>query len=207
MKTYYDMINSGLIDFKKLLLDKYSSIGLDEIDCVLLIKIYDGLKTGYTHLDVDRISKKMTLSSDELSERIVCLVNEDFISIEMEDMKSPETLSLDSLFHKLAYSLESKEVSTKKNELSVTVKEVAGFIERELNKILSATDLQVIKRWFYDYKYTKEEVFEEVLNAMKYKNRGINYIDSALYRKHNEVVKVNTDNNTLDLFKKVYGKK
>lgn len=207
MKTYYDMINSGLIDFKKIMLDKYSAIGLDEVDCVLLIKIYEGMKNGYTHLDVDRISKKMSISSDELSERIVKLVNDDFISIEMEDMKSPETISLDSLFHKLAYSLESKEVKNNKNELSDTVKDVAGFIERELNKILSPSELQVIRRWFYDYKYTKDEVLSEVLNAMKYKNRGINYIDSSLYRKHHEVTKTNNDGSTLELFKKVYEKK
>ena len=207
MKTYYDLICNGIIDFKRVLLEKYSSIGLDEIDVVLVMNIYEGIQNGYAVLDVEHLSSRMTISSDEVSERIVRLVNEDYISLEMEDMKGPETISLDSLFHKLAYCLESKEVITKKEEQSDTVKEVASFIEKELNKILSPSDLQIIKRWFYDYKYDKDEVLEEILNALKYKNRGINYIDSSLYRKHHEVTKINNDGSTLELFKRVYEKK
>jgi len=43
--------------------------------------------------------------------------------------------------------------------------------------------------------------------GVKYKNRGINYIDSSLYRKHHEVTKINNDGSTLELFKRVYEKK
>lgn len=207
MKTYYDLICNGIIDFKRVLLEKYSSIGLDEIDVVLVMNIYEGIQNGYAVLDVEHLSSRMTISSDEVSERIVRLVNEDYISLEMEDMKGPETISLDSLFHKLAYCLESKEVITKKEEQSDTVKEVASFIEKELNKILSPSDLQIIKRWFYDYKYDKDEVLEEILNALKYKNRGINYIDSTLYKKHHETNIIKNDGKTLEMFKKIYEKK
>ena len=147
----------------------------------------------------------MSISSDELSERIVKLVNDDFISIEMEDMKSPETISLDSLFHKLAYSLESKEVKNNKNELSDTVKDVAGFIERELNKILSPSELQVIRRWFYDYKYPVALINEEIENILKRKVKSVNIIDRALYAKTKEKLDDSDVSKAKELFDKLYG--
>lgn len=207
MRKYYEMLTQGIINFKKLLLDKYSTLGLDEIDCILLIKMYDNIVSGKNSLDVDSIIKTMTISVDEASERIVRLVNEDFISLEMADMKSPEIVSLESLFNKLCYLLENKEEEVNKNELSVTVKEVCEFVEKELNKVLSPSDLQTIKKWFYDYKYTKNEVKEAILEATKYKNRGVNFVDSTLYKKHNDVKVISTDGNTLELFKKVYDKR
>ena len=207
MKNYYEMLTQGIIDFKKLFFEKYSVLGLDEVDCVLIIKMYDNIISGKNSLDDDNIIKTMTISVDEASERIVRLVNEDFISLEMTDMKSPETVSLQSLYNKLCYLLEDKEQEINKNELSVTVKEICELVEKELNKVLSPNDLQTIKKWFYDYKYSKDEVKKAILEATKYKNRGVNFVDSTLYKKHHDVKVVPTDGDTLELFKKVYDKR
>ena len=64
----------------------------------------------------------------------------------------------------------------------------------------------MIRKWFYEYKYSKEAINEEILNAKKYKNRGIKYIDSCLYKKYNQKEE-KTEVDTLELFSKIYAKR
>ena len=148
----------------------------------------------------------MTLTENLLSERIVKLVNEDIITLELLDMKGPEILSLEPLYKKIGYALENKEVKKEKKEASDDVKKIAETIEREFNRILSPIDLQIIRKWFYEYKYSKEDINNEILNAKKYKNRGINYIDRSLYKKYNQET-TDDEIDTMDLFSKVYVKR
>lgn len=208
MKSYYDMIKSGIINFRKVLLEKYTSLGLDEVDCIILLKLHEEITNGDYCVKPVQLAKSMTVSENVISQKIVEMINNDFISLEIKDLKGPEVISIEPLFQKLGYSLEEKEVKIVKNELAVTVKEVSQFIEKELNKMLAPYDLETIKRWFYDCKYTKDEVIEAVLLAKKYKNRGINFIDTTLYRSHHKEEDIkNPEVDTLKLFEKVYAKR
>ena len=39
MSQYYILLKNGMLDFEKLIIDKYSFIGLDEVEAVFLIKL------------------------------------------------------------------------------------------------------------------------------------------------------------------------
>ena len=208
MKSYYDLIKSGLINFRKILLEKYSSFGLDEVDCIILFKLQEEISNGEISLNPKKISQSMTVSEEVIEKKIVEMINNDFISLEIKDLKGPETVSLEPLYKKIGYSLEDKEVKNTKNELAVTVKEIAQFIEKELNKILPPYELDTIKKWIYEYNYSKDDINEAVLQAKKYKNRGVNYIDTILYKKHHQTEEIkNPEVDTLKLFEKVYARK
>ena len=39
MSKYYMFLKNNLIDFEKLIIDKYSFLGLDEVEVIILVKL------------------------------------------------------------------------------------------------------------------------------------------------------------------------
>ena len=131
MKSYYDLIISDIVNFDRILIRRYKQLGLDEVDCIILMKLHEGIKRGKLFLDIESLRKTMTLSSEDLSKRIVDLVNEDFISLKMEDIHSEEVISLDPVYRKLGYILEDGEIKSSKKEEQTDLKTVVELIENE----------------------------------------------------------------------------
>ena len=46
MSKYYMFLKNNLIDFEKLIIDKYSFLGLDEVEVIILVKLHKLLSTG-----------------------------------------------------------------------------------------------------------------------------------------------------------------
>lgn len=209
MKSYYDLIISDIVNFDRILIRRYKFLGLDETDCIILMKLHEGIKRGKLFLDIESLRKTMTLSSDELSGRIVKLVNEDFISLKMEDIHGEEVISLDPVYRKLGYLLEDGEIKSSKKEEQNDLKMIVETIEKELNRVLTPAELQMVQKWLVEYKYSVEDIKHEIMNAAKYKNRGVNAINTALYKKYNkqEVIVEEESVDVLALYNQLYGKK
>ena len=209
MKSYYDLIISDIVNFDRILIRRYKQLGLDETDCIILMKLHEGIKRGKLFLDIESLRKTMTLSSEALSDRIVKLVNEDFISLKLEDIHGSEVISLDPVYRKLGYILEDGEIKSSKKEEQNDLKMIVETIERELNRVLTAAELQIVNKWLIEYKYSIEDIKYEIINAAKYRNRGVNAINTALYKKYNKQEIVIEDDNIdiLALHKQLYGKR
>ena len=208
MKSYYDLIKTSIIDFDKLVIEKYHLMGIDEVDAIILIKLNTLLKRGESSLSLNKIAPTMSLSIEDLSKRVMTLVSNGFIRLSLGSDKK-ETFSLDETFKRLSIVISDedtiKEVATRNND----VKYVVTILERELKKILSSIEREMVNKWIYEYKYSLEEITDALNDALRYKNRGINYIDKVLYRKnHKEEEPQATSSEIQDLFKKVvYDKK
>lgn len=208
MKSYYDLIKTSIIDFDKLVIEKYHLMGIDEVDAIILIKLNTLLKRGESSLSLNKIAPTMSLSIEDLSKRVMTLVSNGFIRLSLGSDKK-ETFSLDETFKRLSIVISDedtiKEVASRNND----VKYVVTILERELKKILSSIEREMVNKWIYEYKYSLEEITDALNDALRYKNRGINYIDKVLYRKnHKEEEPQATSSEIQDLFKKVvYDKK
>ena len=86
-----------------------------------------------------------------------------------------------------------------------------NLLEKELKKILSPLEREIIQRWYIEDEYSDEEISEAILKALKYKNRGVNYIDRLLHttrrdsQKAEEAVE-NHQENIQELFNKIYAR-
>lgn len=204
MARFYDLLKSRTIDFNKLLLDQYIKLGLDEIDYVILSKLYFDLQTGNEYLDAEKLCSTMSISKEACSERIVSLVNRGFISLELSSISAKEVYSLNDLFEKLDYLLDGKPTDNSNQD----IKDIVKILEREIKSVLSPLDLQIVSKWFYDYKYSKEEIERAIYEAKLNKTRGVQYVDRYLYK--NNIVTCNqpkVDNELTNLFGKIYDKK
>jgi len=206
----YNLIKNNIIQFDKLLIDKYNDLSIDEVDTIILIRLNDLLKRGKRLLSVDEIAPSMKINETECGKRIVNLVNKGFITLELSSIDSKEVFSLDETYKRLSYLLEGVKLDIKNSEVNQQMKDTVKLLEKELNKILSPLELEMVSRWFMEYKYSEEEIDNAILNALKTKNRGITFIDRYLaqLRKPQEKSKklIDSDENIQDLFNKIYAK-
>lgn len=207
MKRYYDLLKDNIIDFDKLILEKYYMLGLNEVEAIILIKLNNLLKKGERSLSLNEVVPFMSISEEECSERIVKLVEEGFIAIEFTNVKSKETFNLDETYRKLSLILLDENNAKASDEKKELLKETITLLEKELKKILSPIEREIVSKWYYEYQYDSKDIDEAIMNALKYKNRGIQYIDRTLFKNNNKEVQEETNTEIEELFKQVYVRK
>ena len=202
MSKYYMFLKNNLIDFEKLIIDKYSFLGLDEVEVIILVKLHKLLSTG-NKFSIDYISKNMTVSETIIRDKLVTLINNQFITLKLVDKS--EIYSLDDTFKRLAELLENEEVDDIKNEINEDIKKIVSLLEKEFNKMLTPLELEIVYKWINDDKFSYDKIYEAVLETLKYKKNSIQYVDVLLNKKETPV-KSSSNDGLQDLFNQVYGK-
>ena len=82
MSRYYMFLKNNLIDFEKLIIDKYSFLGLDEIEVIILVKLNKLLNSG-NKFSIEYFTKNMTITEDIIREKLVTLINNQFIDLKL----------------------------------------------------------------------------------------------------------------------------
>lgn len=209
MSQYYMLLKNGMVDFDKLLIEKYSFIGLDEVEAMFLIKIkkiFDSNTKISETLIINELVNVMSIDEKQIIELLVKLINSQFISLKIVDNK--ETYSLDDTYKRLASLLDEDNFTEEKEQKETELKKAVSFIEKECEKLISPTELEVIKHWIDVDKYTFSQIKEATLECLKLKKKSIKNIDMMLnkFKKTEEVKKSQTKENLQDLFNSVYGK-
>jgi DNA replication protein len=206
----YNLIKNNLIQFDKLIIEQYYKLGIDEVDTIILIRLNDLIRKNIFVLNEELIAKSMKLSKNELAKRIVNLVKSGFITLELSSVDSKEVFNLDETYKRLALILSNANEKKKEESFKNKIKETVELLEKELKKILSPLELEIVQRWFLEDKYSDEEIENAILKALKYKNRGINYIDRLLQANRRDQEKESnqesTNSNIQELFNKFYAR-
>ncbi len=203
MSQYYMLLKNHLIDFEKLIIDLYPQLGLDEIDTFILIKL-NRILENEKKFSVEHIAKKMTVSESIISDRLVSLINNQFITLTLSGKK--EIYTLDDTYKRLAVLLESNDnkIVNKNNENDY--QKIVNLIEKEFQKILAPLDLEIIHNWIYTDKFSIDDINKAILETLKYKKYNVKYIDMIL----NKTPDANKNNipkeGIQELFNNVYKK-
>lgn len=208
MKSYYELIKENIIDFEKVLLEHYYEIGLNETECIILLRLHQQLLRNNNNFDADELVKKLSISSDVFTEVISSLVNRSFIELSLDlnnNQVYSETFSLDGSYRQLGYVFESNETKEEGNTISIEMKQTMQYLEKQLGKMLTPLEINVVKKWFYDYKYPVALINEEIENILKRKVKSVNIIDRALYAKTKEKLDDSDVSKAKELFDKLYG--
>lgn len=208
MANNYNLIKSGLIDFNTIILDKYSFIGLNEVELVTLIKLQEINKKGIT-IDVSALPKKMhesmQLSEPEISDLLVKLIEGKYIELCEEDGKV--LYSLDPTYKRLGNVIDSTEESNKQETNSNELAKVVSLIEKEFNCLINPLDLELIKSWINNDEFNFYDINEAVLEALKRKRKTVKVVNEILRnKKEKENRQVKNPSELTALFNDVYGK-
>lgn len=215
MSQNYNLIKSGVIDFNNILIEKYAFIGLNEQEVVTLIKLQNILKQptqdNVTSLSVDKLpkimSEAMSISSDEISDLLAKLIESKYIDI--LESNGDIIYSLDPIYKRLANIIDNDEAVNEELDSINLVKKIVGIVEKEFGILISPLDLEIIKAWVNDYKYSFDEMNDAILDALKKKRKSVKVVNDILKAKRiaymNET-KQKKDDNIEALFNDIYGK-
>ncbi len=202
MSQYYLLLKNNLIDFNKLLLEKYSFLGLDEIDTIILIKLNKLLNEGHK-FSTEAIVKTMSITEETLKNKLVSLINNQFITLILDGKN--EIYSLDDTFKRLSKLLEENETMIDNEKSNNEMQRVVTLLESEFKKVLSPLDLEIVHNWVYEDKFSYDKINNAVMETLKLKKKSIQYVDVILNKKE-EVKKEKSSEGLQSLFNQVYGK-
>lgn len=205
MNRYYDLLKNNFLDFNRILLDKYHQLQLNELDVVILMKLNSYLIQGAQSVSFDRLVSTMTATEEECSNHVIHMVNRGIITMELSKESGKETYGLDELYRKLSFIIDGDDEKIDKQEQKQWIKTTINDLEREFKKILTPLEIQMVNKWYIDYHYQYEEVCEALLETLKIKNRGMNFMDRYLYKQQNKTQETSECNgNIKEMFNKVY---
>ena len=208
----YNLIKNNLIQFDKLIIEQYYKLGIDEVDTIILIRLNDLLQRNIHVLNDEEIAESMKINKNELGKRIVNLVKCGFITLELSSVGSKEVFSLDETYKRLAIILTGDSEKSKDNILKNKIRETTTLLEKELKKILSPLELEMVQRWYLEDKYADDEIDDAILKTLKFKNRGVSYIDRLLHANRRDQLQETkktsstSGENIQDMFNKFYAR-
>lgn len=207
MKSYYDLIKEGLIDFGSNLLDNYAKLGLNEVECLIIYKLYQVSKNNTQLLNLEELSKKMSLDVDTLGNNITSLVNKGFLELKADETEDTfkEEFFIDLTIKELAYYLENGDKIQVIDETGEKVKNIITELERILNKALSFYEMQVVNKWFYEYKYDYSLIQEELKKLSSVKFPNVNLLERNLKASSNNEITESDLQKLQNALKKKYG--
>ena len=202
MSKYYIFLKNNIIDFEKLLIDKYSFLGLDEVEVIILLKLNKLINSG-SKFSIEYFTKNMTITEDVIREKLVTLINNGFIDLKL--VNRSEIYCLDDTFKRLSALLEKEELEEEKEDLNTDCAKVAALLEKEFKKILSPLELELVHKWVYEDKFDYSKIYNAIMETLKYKKTSVQYVDVILNKKEQINKQSNSKEGLQDLFNQVYG--
>lgn len=202
MSKYYMFLKNNTIDFEKLIIDKYSFLGLDEVEVIILVKL-NKLLNSCQKFSIDYFTKNMTISEEIIREKLVTLINNQFIDLKL--VNKSEIYSLDDTFKRLVSLLEKEEAEEEKEDLNTDCAKIVAILEKEFKKMLSPLELELVHKWVYEDKFDYSKIYNAIIETLKYKKTSVQYVDVVLNKKEQVNNKSNSKEGLQDLFNQVYG--
>ncbi len=178
MNNYSKLIHSNVISLNDALIQNYKRLGLDEVNMTLLLHLNFQKINQNNFLSTNVLANKMTISEEEISERILFLLNQEYIELEIDE--TGEKFKLEPLIKKIADILfEDDQPSTEKLDVS----EIIEYCEKTYQRLLTVDDLKIVNMWVEEY--TIEEIKSAVLDSLKAKKTQLRYADAILVNRKN----------------------
>ena len=188
MNNISKLIKAKTIYFTQVLIKYYKAIGLNETTAVIVAKLYYLAEENDNFLELDKLCKEVTLSSDKLSDEIINLVNQGYIELTL-DNNGKEEFTLDGVIERLGVAIDktSDDVLDERQEkLSLIV----TYVETTFSRTCSTADLVVINAWL-DNNYNYDDIKSAVFKSFQLGKFNLKYADAILASKASH--KVNND--------------
>ena len=133
MNNFSKLIKSKVISFNEVLIESYKQLGLDEADTMILIHLHNQLLNNNNLLSITNLAAKVTLSENDLSTRVLLLVQKGFLELLIGN-DSQETFSLDDTYEKLGNVIDHEEANpiSRKDQ----IRQIVNYIETTFQAVI-----------------------------------------------------------------------
>lgn len=197
MNSFAKLIETHIISFNEVLVLNYKKIGLNEIEAMIIILLYQQKKHTNNALSVSSIEKYVTLDEKQLSEMIVNLVERGYIELLLENAQ--ECFSLKPTIEKLGLVLDQGDNVDYKEELKLIIAD----LEKHYNRPLNANELLIIRRWMTE-EYSIELIKAAVTESYTKNRLNVRFIDTILTNRINRVKPVEVDPEIEEVLKQIH---
>lgn len=204
IKKLFEEYSFNLYSF---ILNEYKQLSLKYIDSIVLVSIID-LFYKKKVLSITKLSKKLEMDFNIVSNICSSLIDMGFISISIEnqkDGKQREVLSFDILFEKIenifSNKIEEKEIIKDDNyHYSKTLNMLENIFKRDLTNY----EINILKNIYQSKIYSYEEIQNALDKIKNNRNISISMLERQLsLNKNNEFKLSDEDNRKLDeIFRK-----
>ena len=159
------LFEADCFDYKKYVLDNLKYLLIDANEAIVLIKIIEYYKESDV-FNLDKLRETAPLSKKSFDEALASLLDKNFYSIYLREKNgiSEEAISIEGFFDRCEVLLSSTNVND-----AGEFQEVLRLVSINLNKILTATEIEVVKSLVNEDMYSKSD-FENAFNKLKDKN-------------------------------------
>lgn len=202
MNNFSKLIKSKVISFNEVIIESYKQLGLDEADTMILIHLNNQLLNNNNLLSITNLATKVTLSENDLSSRVLLLVQKGFLELLIGD-DSQETFSLDDTFEKLGNVIDHEDMNpiSRKDQ----IRQIINYIETTFQAVIKPNEIEIINAWI-DEKYTFEEIKEATLECLRMGKPYIQYVDRKLVNSLTQAPVETVDERTFNLLNNIYVK-
>ncbi len=173
----YQKILVDQINIPSLLIKGYHSLGLTEVDLMVILQIIRWQKEGDLLPSFDQIANHMTINSNDVSNVLKKLRNQGLLAIDQfEDDQQVvhEWYSITPLIEKL-YEVD-QEVTQSKDEEG----KLFNLIEQEFGRALSPIEIETISYWLDDDRFKPALIKAALREAVLMGKLNFRYIDRIL---------------------------
>ncbi|MDD3191745.1 MAG: DnaD domain protein [Bacilli bacterium] len=203
MNIYDELIKNKYLHFDQLLIDHYASLQLSEAEAIILIKLYRLYQSGVRKLSVKDLAPSMSLSEATISKKLVDLMNNGFINLNIDETTKTEQFDLNKTIKKLSFLLEARiqelHLEDKKSQMKATV----ALLEREFKKILSPIELDIVSQWVREDQFSVEDIEKGINECVRLRKTDVKYLDVLLNKKRTTTA---TNQDFADVFHRIHGK-
>ena len=176
------LIQKGYVNVNKLLLENYHNFGLNELEFVILLKLFEMLKNNQVTISVATLAKKTSLTVSECSNVLNGLFDRGLVSIDLECTKQGKTKEAFNLDECIRYiesyfinEMKMKEANENENE----IKKIVSLVEETFRRPLTPIELQVVVDWSSNGE-SLVDIQKALALAVSSNKLNLKYVDSCL---------------------------
>ena len=183
MGQIIELLKSINYQVSKELLFNYKKMNITDTQFIIIIYLINQPSDMY---NPKQISNDLNINLNTVFEEMNSLCEKNIIKIEMKRINKviTETINLDSLYEKLAFSLNQVEEKEDSNLYSV--------FETEFGRTLSPMEYEIINSW-KDNGYTEELIILALKEATYNGVSNLRYIDKIIYEWGKKGIKTKED--------------
>lgn len=187
--------NMDLIDWKKLLLDYYKNLYLNEEDVMVIFMIDLCISQGTLFVTPDILSLKMNYPMETIDKTFVNLMSRGYVS-NIQDNNKKFITSLNGIKTVLIHQFfldNQKEKNKVNNEEQDSI---YSLFENEFARPLTAFEIDIIRDWS-EQGYTLDKIKYALAEAIRAKVKSIRYVDKILLNIKQQEERVKEGNTTI----------
>lgn len=199
MNNYAKLIESHMISFKESMVLNYKKIGLNEVEAMVIILLYENKKHKSGAISIKTILPYVTMAESELSKLVVSLVERGYIELSIID--GNESFQLTPTMQKLGAVIDVEHRTS--DDVKEQSAKVIHYLEVNYQRPLAASELLIIQNWFNENK-TVEEMMKVINESLALKKYNLKYADAIMANRSNNTSKeVEVDPEMQELMSKI----